>query len=197
MNEHITTSYKIITQPINEVVSIADMKNFLKLDGISADDSLVETLLIAARQRCEEYCNIKFIDTVIEQVFDKFPTSQPNCLCFSIGNLASVTSLKYFDAGGTEQTFSSSNYIVDTYKKAGRICLGSGVSYPSVDSGRINSVTVRYVSGFGSLAADVPDAIKHAIMLQVAYLYNHREDVVKKMSTLSEYLLNPYIAILL
>ena len=193
MIENIATSYKVITPPEVEVVSTDDMKNYLKLDGISADDSLIATLLIAARQRCEEYCNIKFIDTAIQQVYDKFPSGTKDALNFSIGNVARVASLKYIDSDGAEQTWDSSNYIVDTYKKAGRVCLASNVSFPSIDSDRINSVSIRYTSGFGVLASDVPDAIKHAIMLQTAYMYNNREDKAKTLATLSEYLLNPFI----
>jgi hypothetical protein len=173
------TSYKIITQPVTEPMLLTYVKNFLKLDGISADDDLVSALLTAARQRCEEYCNIKFIDTVIEQVYDEFPKGRTleNCLHLTIGNVSSVEFVKYY---------------VDLYDKAGRICVTTGKSYPSSDTDRINNVVVRYTSGFGVNATDVPEAIKHAILLQVGYMYNNREDKVKSMSTLSEYLLQPY-----
>ena len=188
------TSYKIITQPSTEPMLLTYVKNFLKLDGISADDDLVSALLTAARQRCEEYCNIKFIDTVIEQVYDEFPKGRTleNCLHMTIGNVSSVEFVKYYDESGTLQTWSDTDYDLDTYDKAGRICVTTGKSYPSSDTDRINNVVVRYTSGFGVNATDVPEAIKHAILLQVGYMYNHREDKVKNMSTLSEYLLQPY-----
>lgn len=188
------TSYKIITQPVTEPLTLEYVKNFLKLDGISADDSLVEALLTAARQRCEEYCNIKFIDTVIEQVYDEFPKGRTleNCLHLTVGNVSSVEFVKYYDESGTLQTWSDTSYNVDTYDKAGRICVTTGESYPSSDTDRINNVVVRYTSGFGVNGTDVPDAIKHAILLQVGYMYNNREDKVKGLSTLSEYLMQPY-----
>jgi len=195
MIRNIATSYKVITQPASEVVATDVMKNNLKLDGITADDSLVATLLIAARQRCEEYCNIKFIDTVIEQVWDEFPRGAKfqNCLNLTIGNASAVESFKYYDEAGVIQTWSASNYILDTYSKAGRICTAANVDYPTIDTDRINSIIVRYTSGFGSSASTVPDAIKHAIMLQASYLYSNREDKAHTMSTLSEYLLNAYV----
>ena len=195
MIRNIATSYKVITQPATEVVATDVMKNNLKLDGITADDSLVATLLIAARQRCEEYCNIKFIDTVIEQVWDEFPKGAKfqNCLDLTIGNASAVESFKYYDEAGVIQTWSASNYILDTYSKAGRICTAANVDYPTIDTDRINAIVVRYTSGFGSSASTVPDAIKHAIMLQASYLYSNREDKAHTMSTLSEYLLNAYV----
>ena len=195
MIRNIATSYKVITQPATEVVATDVMKNNLKLDGITADDSLVATLLIAARQRCEEYCNIKFIDTVIEQVWDEFPRGAKfqNCLNLTIGNASAVESFKYYDESGVIQTWSASNYILDTYSKAGRICTAANVDYPTIDTDRINAIVVRYTSGFGSSASTVPDAIKHAIMLQASYLYSNREDKAHTMSTLSEYLLNAYV----
>jgi uncharacterized phiE125 gp8 family phage protein len=195
MIRNIATSYKVITQPATEVVATDVMKNNLKLDGITADDSLVATLLIAARQRCEEYCNIKFIDTVIEQVWDEFPRGAKfqNCLNLTIGNASAVESFKYYDEAGEIQTWSASNYILDTYSKSGRICTAANVDYPTIDTDRINAIVVRYTSGFGSSASTVPDAIKHAIMLQASYLYSNREDKAHTMSTLSEYLLNAYV----
>ena len=195
MIRNIATSYKVITQPASEVVATDVMKNNLKLDGITADDSLVATLLIAARQRCEEYCNIKFIDTVIEQVWDEFPRGAKfqNCLNLTIGNASAVESFKYYDEAGVIQTWSASNYILDTYSKSGRICTAANVDYPTIDTDRINAIVVRYTSGFGSSASTVPDAIKHAIMLQASYLYSNREDKAHTMSTLSEYLLNAYV----
>jgi uncharacterized phiE125 gp8 family phage protein len=195
MIRNIATSYKVITQPATEVVATDVMKNNLKLDGITADDSLVATLLIAARQRCEEYCNIKFIDTVVEQVWDEFPKGVKfqNCLNLTIGNASAVESFKYYDEAGVIQTWSASNYILDTYSKSGRICTAANVDYPTIDTDRINSIIVRYTSGFGSSASTVPDAIKHAIMLQASYLYSNREDKAHTMSTLSEYLLNAYV----
>ena len=195
MIRNIATSYKVITQPATEVVATDVMKNNLKLDGITADDSLVATLLIAARQRCEEYCNIKFIDTVVEQVWDEFPKGAKfqNCLDLTIGNASAVESFKYYDEAGVIQTWSASNYILDTYSKAGRICTAANVDYPTIDTDRINAIVVRYTSGFGSSASTVPDAIKHAIMLQASYLYSNREDKAHTMSTLSEYLLNAYV----
>jgi uncharacterized phiE125 gp8 family phage protein len=195
MIRNIATSYKVVTQPASEVVATDVMKNNLKLDGITADDSLVATLLIAARQRCEEYCNIKFIDTVIEQVWDEFPRGAKfqNCLNLTIGNASAVESFKYYDESGVIQTWSASNYILDTYSKSGRICTAANVDYPTIDTDRINAIVVRYTSGFGSSASTVPDAIKHAIMLQASYLYSNREDKAHTMSTLSEYLLNAYV----
>ena len=195
MIRNIATSYKVITQPATEVVATDVMKNNLKLDGITADDSLVATLLIAARQRCEEYCNIKFIDTVVEQVWDEFPKGAKfqNCLNLTIGNASAVESFKYYDEAGEIQTWSASNYILDTYSKSGRICTAANVDYPTIDTDRINAIVVRYTSGFGSSASTVPDAIKHAIMLQASYLYSNREDKAHTMSTLSEYLLNAYV----
>lgn len=188
------TSYKIITQPSVEPLTLSYVKNYLKLDGISADDDLVEAMLTAARERCEEYCNIKFIDTVIEQVYDEFPKGRTleNCLHLTVGNVSSVEFVKYYDESGTLQTWSDTSYDIDTYDKAGRICVTTGESYPSSDTDRINNVVVRYTSGFGTSGTDVPQAIKQAILLQIGYMYNNREDKVKSLATLSEYLLQPY-----
>ena len=188
----IAQSYIIYTEPASEPVTLDEAKLHLKMDGISADDTLITALIIAARQLAEEYCGIKFINTVIEEVYDRFPMGTNEIMYLSCGRVTAVDSVKYYDSNDDLQTFNSVNYIVDTYRKSARIGLASSASFPTYDSDRINGVMVRYTSGFGASASSVPEIIKSAIKLTIGHLYLNREDTVKKMPTMVEYILNPY-----
>ena len=192
---YIPQSHKIITAPSVEPITLAEAKLHLKMDGISADDDLITALIETARQSAEEYCNIKFINTVIEDVFDRFPKGgfqKNDCFFLMIGNVSSVEFVKYYDENSVQQTWDSSLYLVDNYRKQARICLMPNVTFPTYDSDRYNGVSVRYTAGFGTTAADVPGAIKQAMLLIIGSLYNAREDSVKRLPSMSEYLLQPY-----
>lgn len=192
---YIPQSHKIITEAASEPLTLAEVKTHLKMDGISADDDLINATISAARQLAEDYCGIKFIDTIIEDVFDRFPKGglmKNDCFYLMIGNVSSVDFVKYYDENGSEQTWDSSNYLVDTYRKQSRICLMPNKQFPTYDSDRFNGISARYTSGFGATAADVPAAIKQAMLLIIGHLYNNRVDTVNRLPTMSEYLLQSY-----
>ena len=63
----------------------------------------------------------------------------------------------------------------------------------------INAVTIRFTAGYGSAPGNVPQAIRHAILIETANLYENREDAVVgqavNMLSVSERLLWPYRAL--
>jgi uncharacterized phiE125 gp8 family phage protein len=83
----------------------------------------------------------------------------------------------YTDIEDGENTFASSNYVVDTHSTPGRIVLKSGVNWPSEDLQVGAPITITYVAGFGD-ENDVPDAYKQAMLLLVGHMYENRESVV-------------------
>jgi len=98
--------------------------------------------------------------------------------------LSSVTSVKYLDSAGSEQTWASSNYIVDTpvgdAAVKGAIALSDGITFPVIDD-VINPITIRFVAGYGS-KHDVPEAVRIALMMMVADMYEHRQSYIVGMS---------------
>jgi uncharacterized phiE125 gp8 family phage protein len=76
-----------------------------------------------------------------------------------------------------------------------RIALTPNHYWPLTRSS-INSVVIRYEAGYGDSAADVPQAIRHGILIEIANLYENREDFIVgqpvKMMAVSERLLWPY-----
>ena len=53
-------AWKVTTAPVNEPWTLSDVKNYLKVDT-SADDTLITTLISAARQAAESYLNMALI----------------------------------------------------------------------------------------------------------------------------------------
>ena len=90
--------------------------------------------------------------------------------------LISVASVTYVDTASATITLSAStDYIVKSYNGMGRIILRDTAEWPSdLHSGGEGVITVVYTAGYGASAAVIPEALKHAILLQIASLYEFR-----------------------
>jgi uncharacterized phiE125 gp8 family phage protein len=129
-----------------------------------------------------------------ELVLDNFPCSGPipfpGCgpdhawLCLTSvrgrseiplpkGTIQSITSVKYDDANGVEQTFAPANYVLDETAPP-RLVLKTNASWPTT-SGEANCIRIRFVAGYtGTPPSIVPGPLKSAILLLVSQLYEHR-----------------------
>lgn len=83
--------------------------------------------------------------------------------------VSSVTSIAYLDGAGDSQTWSSSNYTLDTSGTRPFVRLAYGQSWPAV-RGDINGITVTFVAGYASVAA-IPQTVKQAVLKAVHILY--------------------------
>lgn len=137
------------------------------------DDTYVTNLITVARQAIEKITGRAFITQTWELALDKFPMCDYIVLPYA--PLQSVTSVTYYDTDETSATFSSDDYIADTYSEPGRVYLGYGKTWPSITLQPVNGVVVRYVCGDGDAASDVDEIYKTAIKILVAELYENRE----------------------
>lgn len=164
---------KIITAPTFEPLSVADVSEYLRLDDSPKDTLLISALITAARQHLENYLNRFIAEQTVELALtgwkDKIELSAP---------LQSVTSIKYLDENGAEQTLASNQYIVDTYSEPAAIYPAYNVTFPNLYD-QENNVKIRYVVGFTSGGSPdsnpLPDPLKFAMMLIIGDLYANRE----------------------
>lgn len=164
---------KIKTAPTVEPVSLSEMKLHLRVDG-SDEDALINGLITLAREDIERMTNRMLITQVWELVLDSWPASPFE---LGLGPVQSVDSIKYTDEDGDESTFSSDNYLVDTYAYRGRVALKSDASWPSEPLAPIAGVKITFTGGFGDAAAAVPTRFKQALKLLVGHHYENREAV--------------------
>ena len=174
------------TAPSTEPVTLAEVKANSRID-ISDDDTLITALITAARQWLENYYRITLIETTYKQRMDNFPTNSCNGECDpSYKNnsiellewpLLAITSIQYVDSDGATQTFNSSNYIEEAHTRPCQVVLAYDTEWPDVRKW-YNAVTVTYTAGFGSLASDVPQAIKQACLMLIGHWYENRETVM-------------------
>ena len=186
------------TAPDDYPVEWETAKDHLNLND-ETERNYVEHLIEAATGIAETVTNRALMTQTWTLYQDAVPPGSELILPYP--PLQSVTSIKYKDVDGNEQTFSAAEYDVDTVSEPGRIALVESTSgWPSVQSSTINVFYVEYDAGYTSIDK-VPSEIKHAILMMVAHLYEHREDVadvghglinVLRIPQGSEWLLFPY-----
>lgn len=181
---------KIITYPTFEPITVADAAEYLRVDDVNSDTALISALITTARQAVEQYCNRYIAEQTIESAFTGFPDviklSAP---------VQSITSIKYLDVNGTEQTLNSNQYLVDYYSQPVQITPAYNVTYPELYDVP-NNVKVRFVAGYTT--GDSPDTtpiplpLRYGMLLIIGDLYANREAQSDK-----KYEINPTVQNLL
>lgn len=161
---------RLITAPAESPVTLAEAKAHLAVTH-SLDDTLIQLYIDAATSHldgAEGTLGRCLVTQTWEWVADSFPASP---IRLPLPPLQSVTSVSYVDADGNTQVVDSSGYVVDSANQPGWVVPVSG--WPATGT-TPNAAIVRFVAGYGD-AADVPAAIKAAILLYVGDAYANRE----------------------
>jgi len=160
------------TAPTSQVLTTSEAKSHLRVD-VSTEDTLIDSIVDAATGVVEAYTGRQLIDATWKLYMDDFPSQQ---IVLPYPPMQSIDSIEYVDTDGTTQTWSSSEYRVDTDMEPCRITEAEGESWPASDD-VTQAVTITYSAGYGSSGSDVPEAIRQAIRLLIGHYYENREEV--------------------
>jgi len=156
------------TGPATTAISLAEAKAFLRVDSdYDDDDAYITSLIGVATNVVEQFTRRRLITQTYNIYYDEFPPFMD----LQVGNVASVTHVKYYDTDNTLQTLDTSEYDVDIRVKPGRIYQAEDGNFPNTYE-RANSVEVEFV--VGSAASDVEDAIKQAMYIVIGRYYENR-----------------------
>lgn len=178
---------KLITPPNVEPITLDEAKAHLRVTH-AAEDALITALITVARTDCENELQRSLITQTWEVARDAFPAA----IELLRGPLQTITSVKFDDVAGNEQTLDPITYRVDTYRLTGWVVSDTDYEWPETRQ-QVNAVRVRYVAGYGATAADVPAPIKQWILIRLGQLFEHREQVAAGVSIAPV----PYVASLL
>lgn len=164
---------KVITAPTYEPISAADVAEYIRVDDLAEDQLLLDGMITAARQYLEQYLSRPIATQTLEEALTGW--ADPIVLDSS---LQSVTSIKYLDLNGIEQTLASNQYLVDTYSEPAQITPAYNVEFPELYAVP-NNVKIRYVAGYTSGGSPdlnpMPKPLRFAMMLIIGDLYANRE----------------------
>lgn len=183
---YLTGNYIVSTAPTDEPLTLTEAKAWLKVSG-SDEDTLITSLIQAARESAERYLGMAMGE---QEITETFPVFYAWGFRLSVSPLISLTSIQYKDTGGNTQTLSASQYGVDAQQRPPLVYPKSYVLFPMTYEVP-DAVTVVYQAGYADVA-DIPQSIKTAMLLMIAEWYDNRTDGVRTMPTASEILLNKY-----
>jgi uncharacterized phiE125 gp8 family phage protein len=162
----------MVTPPDGTAIEIADAAAFLR----QTDPTELEAIagfVAAATELAQEFCGQQFIRATRLQKFDCWGDLVREGLAYP--PLVQVTSVKYLDEAGSEQTLNTALYSVHSTKKPGRIEPAYNATWPS-HQGVSGAIRVTYICGYGLAASDVPATIRTALMQMVRAMYDPPDD---------------------
>lgn len=158
--------YRLITPPATNPVSLAEACVFLRRE-VGEDDARINALIAAATSFLDGANGMLgrcLVSQTWELVLDEFSSA----IRLPLGPVSSVTSVKYLDTAGAEQTVSTDDYSTDLVSDPQWIVLNADSSWPTVMDA-VNAVTIRFVAGYST----VPEVIKQAILFLVSAMYSN------------------------
>lgn len=158
----------VITPPSGLAVTLSDAKLHCRVD-VSDDDALITAMISAAQAQAEHRAGLSLLAQTLELQLDDWPCR----IDLPRPPLVAISSVKYLDAAGVEQTISSGNYWVDRGPLVPVLRPQYGYDWPAV-RGDAACIKVRYTTGYGT-ASDVPASIGAWIKLAVGEMYANRE----------------------
>lgn len=164
----------LYSAPATEPVTVDEAKAFLRKED-NDENATIERAIAAAREWVEDYTWRALVTQTWDLYAYEFPCSNGE-LSLAKGRLQSVSTVTYVDTEGATQTLAGSEYQVDTKREPGRIAPAYSKSWPSTRE-QFNAVAVRFVAGYGAASA-VPAALKQAVLILTADLFENRESEV-------------------
>ncbi len=180
-----------ITQPAIEPVSVAEV-----LDAFHSESTLYNAqaaiIIKSLRKHAEARIGRALITQTIELVIDRFPDADIDLL---LPNVQSITSVKYIDKAGAEQTMANNLYSLDSASTPSWLLPAYGTSWPeTLDAA--NSLRVRFNVGYGDSASDVPEEIRLWIIVHATQMLGSPDGLVEQSYRplpFVDRLLDPYI----
>lgn len=155
------------TAPVREPMRLDTLRQFLRIDGEDHDQNLL-ALLAGARSIIESRTGLRLFTQTVKLRTCGFA----NVMRLPISPVQSITSVKYLDSDGVQQTLSDSVYETVLYGNRNEICLISGQSWPSTFTSP-QAVEITAVVGFGDVT-DLPPDIQMALFLTVSHLFDNQ-----------------------
>lgn len=182
--------YKLTSTITTEPVTIEQARSQIGLDpSDSSMDTLLNTLITAAREYVEKYTNRSLITADWIAYADNFPAWEINLFKLPV---TEITSVSYYDVNNQLQTISANDYDTDLVSEPVRISPAYGKSWPDTYD-KLNAVEIAFKSGYGAAATDVPKTLQAVILMIITHLEANRGDEgFRTLPKTIDFLLNDY-----
>ncbi len=148
----------VLVQPSSEVLSLREVKQFLRIEH-SAEDAVLMQLIKAAREAAQSYLNLTFIT----QSWQYQVRASESFITLPMKPVRAITQVEQRDDGGIWTIIPASDYMLDQ----DALVLTSSVTHGAL-------LRIAYSAGMAADASLLPAAIKQALLEHVVKLYESR-----------------------
>jgi uncharacterized phiE125 gp8 family phage protein len=166
----------------------AEVKGHLRLDDDTERSRVEAVLMPAADQLARQETGLSLIARTMRLTLDAFPLDGQQ-LEIPVPPLISITSVKYIDEDGVQQTWDPALYVVkgkvadgappdDGPPVPGRLYPAYDKVWPTTRSLQPDAVEIVFEAGYGVASTNIPAFLRAGMLLVVGELYEHREDTI-------------------
>jgi uncharacterized phiE125 gp8 family phage protein len=182
---------RVITAPAYEPVSLAEAKEWCRIESdITDEDALLGALVKAMRRYAENLTHRAFMQRDLQLVLPCWPRvcihdQEFTAIELPWPPLVAVTEITYMDLDGNTQTLAADQYEVHAWREPALIVPEWEVSWPSTRAA-LDAVRVSYTAGYAPVGspddeaaqqAGVPENLKLWMKARLATLYANREQL--------------------
>jgi uncharacterized phiE125 gp8 family phage protein len=162
---------KVIVPPALEPVSVEEAKAQLRLES-SSEDALLMRMISAARETVEGMGALALISRRVVETRDGWRLDETGAARLALAPVTAVHAVRLADAAGTFVALAPERWSPRLAGSEARIAFAHGAPAPVRAAAGIE---IEYTAGFGPNPADVPAALRQAVLILVSALFEQRE----------------------
>lgn len=160
-------TYALITPPVAEPLTLAEVKAHLRLDG-SEEDALLTSLITTAREHLQRETGLCLLAQSWRLYLDRWPAS--SILRIVKSPVQAIQKIVVYDAEGAAAEVSLEDHLLDGESRPARLWLRT----PPQPGRAVNGIEIDFAAGYGEAATDVPDTLKRAMSLHIGHMFAFR-----------------------
>lgn len=197
------TGLSVTTPPMSEAITRELARQHLRVDS-GIDDTLIDFYIATAREDAEKFLGralltqtltytisrgLRLVDELVSRSWNRI---LHDTIELPRAPVQSVLSVALIDSAGVSTTLDPSLYLVSTALQPARVRLDwQQVEQLTTVTWPLEEVQIAFTAGYANDNSNdvVPKVIIHALLLMIAFYYEHRGDAGGEMPAAAERLL--------
>lgn len=160
-------TYILTTPPTAEPITLVQVKAHLRLDD-DHEDALLTSLITTAREHLERETGLCLLSQTWRLCIDLWP--RDGILKIVKYPVQAIQNVMVYDQTGAPVEVSLEDHLLDGEGRPARLWLRD----PPVPGQVMNGIEIEFIAGFGESGVEVPDGLKRALLLHVAFMFAYR-----------------------